>query len=47
MNNLPEDILNIIYKKIFTNNVLPLIKKKSTLCLLCCVHGFPCINCAE
>jgi len=28
MNNLPEDILNLIYKKNFTNDILPLIKKK-------------------
>jgi len=48
MNNLPEDIINYIYKIYYTNEIIPLIKdKKSNLCLLCCLNNFPCINCAR
>jgi len=44
---LPEDLLHYIYKIYYTKEIIPLIKnKKSILCLLCCVHGFPCVNCA-
>lgn len=50
--DLPECILHSIYKRYYTENVLiELCNNKrfrtGSLCLNCCVHGFPCFLCAE
>ena len=47
--SLHESLQQHVHKMDMTHNVLPLVESKANttkMCLNCCFHGFPCLNCA-